>query len=143
MSPSKPPASVFGSVLTLGIIVVWGLGIASAVIGGNNPGYVRRDISRPYPAMGVMVMSAIISVEAVAVYAILRPRSFVAHPRRALAGLAVFVPLAMAEYFFLSGWTDQAGYCYANGLFLRSALIYFVIAAAAGQVLRMRPRHEF
>ncbi len=123
--------------------MVWGLGIASAVIGGNNPGYVRRDIPHPYPAVGVMVMCAIISVEAVAVYAILRPRSFVAHPRRALAGLAVFVPLAMAENVFLSGWTDQAGYCYANGLFLRSVLIYLVIAAIAGQVLRMRPRHEF
>jgi hypothetical protein len=143
MSPPKLPASVLGSVLTLGIVVVWGLGIASAIIGGSNPGYVRRDIPHPYPTIGVMVMCAIISVEAVAVYAILRPRSFVARPRRALAGLAVFVPLAMAEYFFLSGWTDQAGYCYANGLFLRSALIYLVIAAIAGHVLRMRPRHEF
>jgi hypothetical protein len=90
-----------------------------------------------------MVMCVIISVEAIAVYAILRPRSFVASPRRALAGLAVFVPLAMAEYFFLSGWTDQAGCCYANGLFLRSVLIYLVIAAMAGQVLRVRLRNEF
>ncbi len=133
---SKPPTSVLGSVLTLGIVVVWGLGIASAVIGGTEPGFVRRDIPHPYPTIGVLAMCMVISVEALAVYAILRPRSFVASPRRAIVGLAVFVPLAVVEYLFGSGCTDQAGWCYADGFFLRSVLIYLVIAALAGQVLR-------
>ena len=143
MSTSKPPTSMLRYVLSLGIVAIWGLGVASAVIGGNNPGYVRRDIPHPYPTGGVLFVCAIISVEAIALYAILRPRSFVARPSRAIVALAVFVPLAVAEYLFLSGWTDQAGHCYANGFFLRSALIYLVIAAVAGQIMRMGARHEF
>jgi hypothetical protein len=139
-SNKRDAASMLGSMLILGIVMVWGIGIFAAVNGGNNPGKVRRDILRPYPTVGVLVMCAIISVEAVGVYAILRPRSFVAHPRRAIAGLAVFVPVAMAEYFFLSAWTDQAGYCYANGVFLRAVLIYLVIAATAAKVLRVGPK---
>ena len=143
ISTSKPPTLILRYMLSVGIVAIWGLGVASAVIGGSNPGYVRMDVPHPYPTGGVLFVCAIISVEATALYAILRPRSFVARPSRAIVALAVFVPLAVAEYLFLSGWTDQAGHCYANGFFLRSALIYLVIAAVAGQITRMRARHEF
>jgi hypothetical protein len=81
-------------------------------------------------------MSVIISVEAAVLYAVLRPLTLAVRPRRALVALAVFVPLTVADYFFLSGWTDQAGYCYANGVFLRSALIYLLVAGMAARILK-------
>jgi hypothetical protein len=136
MSSPTSPRPILRYVLTAGVIVVWGLGIASDIIGGNNPGYVRRSVPHQYPIGAVLVMSVIISVEAAVLYAVLRPLTLAVRPRRALVALAVFVPLTVADYFFLSGWTDQAGYCYANGVFLRSALIYLLVAGMAARILK-------
>jgi len=103
---------------------------------------VRRDIIHPYPFVAVTVTCGIITVEAVALYAILRPPTYSQHPRRAVAAFAIFLPWCVAEFFFISGWTDQAGYCYANGLFLRFTLVLLLVIACFGFLARTRTRTQ-
>jgi len=124
--------------LTASLIVLWAIGVLDAVLGGMQPGYARRDVIHPYPLWAVVITCAIITVESVGLFAILRPASFIEHPRRAVIGFAICLPVCGAEFFFVSGWTDQAGYCYSNGLFLRTALALLLLAACLGFAARAR-----
>lgn len=108
------------------LLFIWDLGISDAVLGGLNPGMIRGRgrIHPPYPIGGVLEASAFMSVELIFLFAILRPFSFYQRPRRALYALYLFVPVWIMEFFLISGWTDQAGFVYANGHFLFMAVVF-------------------
>ena len=110
--------------LTLAILALCFAGILEAVEGGKNPGYVSPYTFHPYPTEAVTWTCGIMIAEALGLYFILRPLTFAHHPRRALIALAVFGFLWGADFFFIGGWTDQAGYAYANGFFLRYVLLF-------------------
>ena len=116
---------------------MWCIGVAATIIGGHNPGYVPQDEPHPYPIVGVVVMSGIITLEAVGLYAIVRPCNLTALGNRSLLALGIFILWTVGEYLFVRGWTDQAGYWFANAFFLRSALVYLVIAIINYQVMRL------
>jgi hypothetical protein len=99
------------------LLLVWGVGLANAITGGLSPGLVIHAAHRPYPTHAVILTCCIITFEFVSLFAILRPFSL-SGPRRVLVALGIFAPLWVADNVFFSGWTDQPGYCYANGYFL-------------------------
>jgi hypothetical protein len=118
----------FALLLTNVMLLIWGVGLADAILGGLNPGYVSHAADRPYPVRGVLTVCGVITAESALLFGIVRPFSLLSH-RRVLIALAVFVPLWIAEFILISGWTDQAGYCYSNGLFLLCAVCFLSVAA--------------
>jgi hypothetical protein len=108
-------------------LLIWAAGLRDAILGGLLPGYVRHPYERPYPTEPVLITCLIITAESALLFAILWPFNF--SKRRTLVAFAVFVPLLMADYFFLSGWTDQAGYAYSNGFFLMLAVGFLIVAS--------------
>ena len=103
--------------MTSALLLIWGSGLAHSIRGGLNPGYVRHAATRPYPVRAIFFTCGVITAEFVALLATLPPFSLSGH-RRVLVALGVFVPLWIADFVFMNGWTDQAGYCYSNGTFL-------------------------
>jgi len=109
------------------LVLIWAVGLRDAILGGLWPGYVRHPYERPYPTEPVLITCLIITTESALLFAILWPFDF--SKRRTPVALAVFVPLLMADYFFVSGWTDQAGYAYSNGFFLMLAVGFLIVAS--------------
>lgn len=113
--------------LSCGLLVLCLIGVLTAIEGGHHPGKHPRGVIRPYPTEAVIQISSIITVETVVLFCILRPGSFSRRPRRAPIALAIFGLLWIADFFLISGWTDQAGYAYANGGFLCVAVVFLAI----------------
>ena len=108
------------------LILIWALGLQDAILGGTTPGYVRYLPGRPYPVRAVIVTCGIISAELALLLAILRPTGI--SRKRVFIALAVFGPLWFADYSLVSGWTDQAGYCYSNGRFLGLIVAFLIVS---------------
>ena len=115
------------------LLLIWAAGLRDAILGGLLPGYVRNPHEHPYPTEGVQITCLIITVEAALLLAILWP--FNLSKRRTLRALAVFVPLWMADFFFVSGWTDQSGYAYSNGFFLLLAIGFSAVIALTNLIV--------
>ena len=127
----------WGSCLLGGaLLVVWAVGVRDAILGGMEPGYVRRDVPHPYPLVGVFLTCLLITAEAGALVGLLRPATFSQRPGRALIAVAILLALCFGEFLFRA--TDQPGYYYSNGLFLRAALALSLLAACLGFVARVR-----
>jgi hypothetical protein len=136
---SAPRTRWFALLLTSALLTIWDAALIHAVWGGLDPGYVHDRADRPYPVRRVLTVCGIITLEFAALFAIIRPFSL-SGPRRVPIAIAVFVPLWIAELFFISGWTDQAGYCYSNGFFLfRAVCLLSVAAVIAFLISRRRP----
>lgn len=117
----------FGLFMTSALLLIWGAGLADAIRGGLNPGYVRHAADHPYPVREVFITCCIITVEFIVLFLILRPFSSSSR-RRFWVALGIFAPLWIADFAFISGWTDQAGYCYSNHFFLTVADAFLVVA---------------
>jgi hypothetical protein len=121
------------------LILIWGAGLTDAILGGLNPGYVPHSADHPYPVRAVFITCCIITVEFVLLFSILRPFSLSGH-RRLWIALGVFAPLWIADFLLISGGTDQAGYCYSNGLFLFFANVFLVVTTTISFLIcRRRP----
>jgi len=144
MSPSRH-TRWFALFVTSALLLIWGAGLAHSIRGGLNPGYVRHAATRPYPVRAVFFTCGVITAEFFALLAILRPFGLSSH-RRVLVALGVFVPLWIADFVFISGWTDQAGYCYSNGTFLLFTDAFLSVTGAAAFLLfrkrSQKPSHE-
>jgi hypothetical protein len=127
----------WGSCLLGGaLLAIWAAGVRDAILGGLEPGYVLSDVAYPYPLAAVFWTCLLITAEAGALFAILRPASFSQRPGRAVIAVAILVPVCFGEYLLRA--TDQAGYYYSNGFFLRTALALSLIAACLGFAVRVR-----
>jgi len=92
------------------------------------------------PLVAVLLTCLLITAEAGALFGIMRPASFSQRPGRALIAVAVLLPVCFGEFLFRA--TDQPGYYYSNGFFLRTALVLSLIAACPGFAARARlPSH--
>lgn len=136
---SAPKTRWFALLMTTALLLLWGAGLVHAVRGGLDPGYVSHPANRPYPVVGVLTVCGIITIEAGVLFVILRPFNL-SNYRRVLIALAVFVPLWFLEFFLISGVTDQAGYCYANGFFLSCSVCFLGIAAVLSFLMSRRRR---
>jgi hypothetical protein len=118
----------FALLMTTALVLIWGAALVHAIQGGFNPGYVSHPTDRQYPVAGVLTVCGFITAEAGLLFAILRPFSLSDY-RRVLIALVIFVSLWVVEFFLISGWTDQAGYCYSNGFFLSFSVCFLGVAA--------------
>jgi hypothetical protein len=124
--------------MTSALILIWGTSLTHAIWGGINPGYERHRANHPYPVHAVFITCCIITVEFVLLFSILRPFSL-SSPHRLWIALGIFAPLWIADFMFISGMPDQAGYCYSNGFFLFFADAFLVVATIISFVIFRRP----
>jgi hypothetical protein len=120
------------------LLILWAIGVRDAIFGGMEPGYVPGDIPDPYPLRAVFLTCLLITAEAGTLFGILRPGSFSRCPGRALIAAAILLPVCLGEFLFRA--TDQPGYYYSNGLFLRTALALSIVAACLGFIARVLDR---
>ena len=111
--------------------------MSNAIWGGLNPGFVIDPRNRPYPVREVWIVCQIITAESALLFAIIRPFSL-ARPRRVWLALAVFVPIEMVDNGFFSGWSDQPGHYYSNGIFLFFTNVFLFISAVVTHVVFRR-----
>jgi hypothetical protein len=144
MSTESSPVNArwIAPLITVVLLSIWVVGLGDAIIGGLNPGYVRNDIAHPYPVCGVLVTCGFITAESSLLFAILHPFSLFC-TRRVLIALAVFGSLCIADFILVSAWTDQAGYYYSNGFFLRLTVFSLIIVAIiCGVVFHRQARNN-
>ena len=125
--------------MTTLMLLLWGNGLVHAILGGLNPGKVSHRAEHPYPVGGVLEFCIIITVESGLMFAIVRPFNL-PRLRRFVIALAVFIALSIADYVFISGWTDQDGYCYSNRYFLFCAVCFLTASAFLSDSLQARTR---
>jgi predicted branched-subunit amino acid permease len=124
--------------ITLALATLWLVGLALTVLGGTQPGFVPPSLIGPYPVTAVIITSAVITAESVLLSIILRPKTYQHTSRRAAVAIAIFGSLWVADCTFVSAWTDQAGYRYANADFL-FGVVLFLLALV---MLRVRERRN-
>jgi predicted branched-subunit amino acid permease len=124
--------------IALALATLWLAGLALAVRGGTQPGFVPPSLIGPYPVTAVIITSAVITAESVLLSIILRPKTYQHTSRRAAVAIAIFGCLWVADCTFVSAWTDQAGYRNANAFFLFGVVLFLLVLV----VLRVRERRS-
>ena len=93
--------------------VLWLAFLALALRSGRDPGYWGAfDPATYYPWREVARLCLVLTIETVAVIAVLRPWSYERHWRRAAVAFAGMAPVALWEA--ATSYTDQPGYHYVN-----------------------------
>jgi hypothetical protein len=128
LAPSSQRTRWSALLITSILLLIWAVGLQDAIVGGLIPGYVSHPFDRPYPVRAVVMTCGIISTESALLFALLRPFSI--SRRRVFTALAVFATLWFADLMLVSGWSDQAGYCYSNGFFLLLTVGLLIFASA-------------
>ena len=89
----------------LPLAVAWVVGVLAVAVGGSLPDGYREHVLRlpepqPYPMGGVAMFELIVTVEAVVLWALIRPRSYRKSWGRSLLAVAFLVP---ASLYFACG----------------------------------------
>lgn len=106
------------------LIIVWALAVGHALIGGTDPGFVPLSAGFEYPWWPVARVCAVVTLECLALYGILRRAPLPRRSQRAFVAAAAAFALLTFEMFFQR--TDQAGWAYTNGVFAGLATIMLV-----------------
>jgi peptidoglycan/LPS O-acetylase OafA/YrhL len=110
------------------ITLLWLLGVALAARGGSSHGLVPSNVDRAAPAYewrGVLVESAVIGAEALALYWLLFKMKRWSALARTLAACALFG--ALVAFCILTTVTDMPGWYYVNTLWTMLVLLILAV----------------
>jgi hypothetical protein len=97
------------------LLILWALAVGHALIGGTDPGFRPLNPGFEYPWWPVARVCAVVTLESLALYAVLRWGPIRQRSRRAFAAAALAFALLGFEMLFQR--TDQAGWAYTNEAF--------------------------
>jgi len=97
------------------LLIVWALAVGHALIGGTDPGFRPLSTGFEYPWWPVARVCAVVTLESLVLYAVLRRAPFTRRSQRAFAAFGLAFALLGFEMFFQR--TDQAGWAYTNVAF--------------------------
>jgi hypothetical protein len=120
------------------LLIVWALAVGHALIGGTEPAFGPLT-GFEYPWWPIARVCALVTVESLALYSVLRKAPLPRHSQRAFAAAALAFALLAFEMFFQS--TDQAGWAYSNTAFAGLAT-FMLLGYALGLAASARARSE-
>jgi branched-subunit amino acid transport protein len=118
------------------LLIVWALAVGHGLIGGTDPGFRPLSAGFDYPWWPVARVCAVVTVECLALYVVLRRAPFPRRSQRAFVAAALAFALVAFEMFFQH--TDQAGWAYTNAVFAGVATVMLIgyalgLAGSAGE----------
>jgi len=106
------------------LLIVWALAVGHALIGGTDPGSAPLNSGFDYPWWPVARVCALVTLECLALYAVLRRAPVPRRSQRAF--LAAGLAFALLVFEMLFQRTDEAGWAYTNAVFAGLAMLALI-----------------